>query len=153
MSLHDWWFWVAEERKSLNCLYYFGGGKVRHRSLETVKEAIQHSSIKDIKWSLKLQALKISLGKAPTNLGFWLNTPPLKYFITSDRTYWNHILGFRVWAFLSSKWLKLKKSDEPFLRNHIYDFLIIFLWFSLKGPIRFFCCQSIIVQGGPNVEF
>ena len=81
------------------------------------------------------------------------DTPPLKYFITSDRTYWNHILGFRVWAFLSSKWLKLKKSDEPFLRNHTYDFLIIFLWFSLKGPIRFFCCQSIIVQGGPNVEF
>ena len=32
-----------------------------------------------------------------------LGTPPLKYLITSDRTYWNHILGFRVWAFLSSK--------------------------------------------------
>ena len=80
-------------------------------------------------------------------------TPPLKYFFTSDRTYWNHILGFRVWAFLSSKWLKSKKSDEPFLRNSNDDFWKIFLWFSLKGPIRFFCCQSIIVQGGPNVEF
>ena len=81
------------------------------------------------------------------------HTPPLKYFITSDRTYWNHILGFRVWAFLSSKWLEWKKSDEPFFRNCTYDFWIIFLWFSLKGPIRFFCCQSILVQGGPNVEF
>ena len=81
------------------------------------------------------------------------HTPPLKYFITFARTYWNHILGFRVWAFLSSKWLKSKKSDEPFLRNSNDDFWKIFLWFSLKGPIRFFCCQSILVQGGPNVEF
>ena len=81
------------------------------------------------------------------------HTPPLKFFITSDRTYWNHILGFRVLAFLSSKRLKWKKSDEPFFRNCTHDFLIVFLWFSLRGPIRFFCCQSILVQEGPNVEF
>ena len=80
------------------------------------------------------------------------HTPPLKYFITSDRTYWNHILGFRVWACLSSKWLKWKKSDEPFFRNCTYDFSIIFSWFSLKGLIRFFRCQSILTQGGPNFE-
>ena len=66
------------------------------------------------------------------------HTPPLKYFITFDRTYRNHILGFLVWAFLSSKWLKSKKFDEPFFKNCTFNFWIIFWWFSLKGPIRFF---------------
>ena len=80
------------------------------------------------------------------------HTPPLKYSITFDRTRWNPILGFRVWASLSSKWLKPKKSDEPFFRYCTYDFWIIFSWFSLKGPIRSFCFQSIMAQWGPNFE-
>ena len=80
------------------------------------------------------------------------HTPPLKYFITFDRTYRNPIQGFRVWASLSSKWLKPKKSDEPFFRKCTYDCWIIFSWFSLKGPIRSFCFQSIMAQLGPNFE-
>ena len=80
------------------------------------------------------------------------HTPPLKYFIPFDRTHWNPILGFSVWASLSSKWLKPKKSDEPFFRYCTYDFWIIFSWFSLKGPIRSFCFQSIMAQWGPNFE-
>ena len=79
-------------------------------------------------------------------------SPPPKYFITFDRTYWNHILGFEVWASLSLKWWKTKKSDEPFFRNWTFDFLTILSWFSLKGPIRIFCFQSIIALGGPNFE-
>ena len=80
------------------------------------------------------------------------HTPPLKYFITFDRTYRNPIQGFRVWASLSSKWLKPKKYDEPFFRKCTYDCWIIFSWFSLKGPIRSFCFQSIMAQWGPNFE-
>ena len=80
------------------------------------------------------------------------HTPPLKYFITFDRTHWNPISGFRIWASLSSKWLKPKKSDEPFFRNCTYDFWIILSWFSLKGPIWSFCFRSIMAQWGPNFE-
>ena len=29
------------------------------------------------------------------------DTPPPKYFITFDSTYWNYILGFELWASLS----------------------------------------------------
>ena len=53
------------------------------------------------------------------------HTPPLKYCITFDRTYWKHILGFDVWASLSLNDEKQKTSDESFFRNRTFDFLII----------------------------
>ena len=112
--------------------------------------------IVDMRWTIIVQ-VKTNLSPfspPPPNKRAHLmkHTPPPKYFITFDRTYWNHILGFEVWASLSLKWWKTKKSDEPFFRNWTFDFLTIFSWFSLKGPIRIFCFQSIIALGGPNFE-
>ena len=42
------------------------------------------------------------------------DTPPLKKNFISNRTYWSHILDFKIGAFQGYDWLKTKKSDGPF---------------------------------------
>ena len=55
-------------------------------------------------------------------ISFFEHTPPLKKIIISDRTYWSHILGFKIGASQGYNWLKTKNSDGPFWRNSREDY-------------------------------
>ena len=66
------------------------------------------------------------------------HTPPPKEIYIFDRTYWNHILGFNIWASLSFDGLTTKKSDGPFLRKSSEDYSKIISTISKKGLIKFF---------------
>ena len=95
----------------------------------------------------------------------WSSPPPKKKEGVFDETHPSPEIFYHFRPYLSEphirifslglpelKMIKIKKIWWALFSNCTYDFWIMFRWFSLKGPNRFFCCQSIKAQGGPNVE-
>ena len=65
-------------------------------------------------------------------------TPPLKKFNTFDRSYWNHILGIKILAFLTFKWSKRRKSVGSFFRNwHLHYVMSLCSIFSKSSQQNF----------------
>ena len=55
-------------------------------------------------------------------IGVFEYTPAPKKIYIFDRTYWSHILGFKIGASQGYNWLKTKNSDGPFWRNSREDY-------------------------------
>ena len=78
-------------------------------------------------------------------------TPPLKKFNTFDRSYWNHILGIKILAFLTVKWSTRRKSVGGFFRNWHLHYVMNLCSIFFKSPQQNFWLSINFTSGRPKL--